>query len=45
MIIELAEYGVAYHHAGLCYQDRLKVEEKFSRNEITVICKTIYYST
>lgn len=37
---ELCEQGIGFHHAGLCHDDRIKVEKMFSTGAIRCLCTT-----
>ncbi|EPQ25851.1 uncharacterized protein PFL1_06526 [Pseudozyma flocculosa PF-1] len=41
----LASLGIAFHHAGLSYEDRKEVERRFLSEEIRVLCSTSTLAT
>jgi ATP-dependent DNA helicase HFM1/MER3 len=39
-LVDIFSSGIAFHHAGLHYQDRLQVEQSFLNGSLKVICTT-----
>lgn len=39
-LCELSNFGIAFHHAGMDLEDRRKVEERFVKGNIRVLCCT-----
>lgn len=39
-LMDCVKRGISFHHAGLCFEDRKKVESEFTEGRIQILCST-----